>query len=54
MSNVKSVLVRFPSEDPPILTELVAELVSKFDFPVKFASVKKGQEAVEATLVPSG
>merc|ERR1712137_539068 len=54
MSGIMSVLVRHSPEDPPIVGDLVNYLVVNNDFEVKFALVKKGQTATEASFIPSG
>lgn len=51
--SVKSVLVRYDPNDPPVLTELVHAFTAG-NVDVKFAAVKKGQEGIETTLVPIG
>jgi hypothetical protein len=52
--SVKSVLIRHDPNDPPVLTELVLAFVGFSNLDVKIVAVKKGQDVIETTLVPTG
>mmetsp|Transcript_35348 Transcript_35348/g.60538 ORF Transcript_35348/g.60538 Transcript_35348/m.60538 type:complete len:740 (+) Transcript_35348:35-2254(+) len=51
--SIKSILVRHPAEDKPVVTELINSLVES-DFEVKIIHGKKDQTVTEASFVPSG
>ena len=51
---IKSIMVRHPADEKPIVTDVVSSLIENPPFTVKIVHVKKGQEEIEASFVPSG